>query len=584
MIEFIDTLRKSAVFSCLQENELQDLVSKFEFIHLKAGEILFSRGDKPDYIYLVVTGNVSSYFMNKNNQPEIIGSIEQGQIVGEAGVLSGEPRMLTVKATAPSELARLPAEQFNALCSNNPVILQETTKIVIKRSQRTMNHIADESAQQWHILIPVNPHIFIQQFCVRLKNNLMKYPNIFFFESNDLEAIKKEIASLDEHKNRVILVITSAEILSELIHLNKIKTIYLLADNQMAASIDSKILEVINNKKSEIYVKSELILLHPDQIERPINTGTWLEKASFSFHYQIKQNRDADYQRLLRFMNGTATVLVLGGGGAKGWFHVGLIKALTEKEIEIDGIGGVSAGAIIGACYLIDPEIKQIVDKLKQITRAFYRITKLTNLTWPLVSLFKPSNAMASLQAIFHDIRIEDLWRPFFCVTANLSLCCESVHYQGELAPLIMASNSIPGVLPPFILNGQLHYDGGLINNLPIDVMRNRIGNQNRIIASSLSTSGTDNTLYQLPQKINLIQFLMTQFGKSTKNYPIIWDSFIKAFLLGSSLKEKQNSEYANCLINPDLSNFSIYYLSREQEQRLLQFGYEEGLRLIERM
>ncbi|ARG99967.1 patatin-like phospholipase family protein [Legionella micdadei] len=581
MIELLDILRKSVLFSCLQENELQDLASKFVLIDLKEGEILFSRGDKPDSIYLVISGNVVSYLIDKNNQPEIIGNVEQGQIVGESGVLSNQPRMLSVKATTPSQLAQLSAERFKALCDNNPVILQETIKIVIERSQRTMNFIADESTQQWHIVIPANSQVSIKNFSIRLKKNLTNYQDISFFEGDDVDNIKEEMSRLGRHKNRMILLINSPEVLSELLELNKNNTIYLLADNQANVDVDLKILNLINNKKNKIYIKSELVILHSDDVEIPVNTIKWLEKASFSFHYQIKQNRDADYQRFLRFINGTATALVLGGGGAKGWFHVGLIKALTEMNIEIDAIGGVSAGAIVGACYLIDPEFNLVVDKLKRITSAFYRITKFKNLTWPLVSLFKSSDAIASLQEIFHEIKIEDLWRPFFCVTANLSMCCESVHYHGELPSLIMASNSIPGVLPPLIINGQLHYDGGLINNLPIDIMRNRIGNQNRIIASSLSTNSIDDTVYHFPQETNLIRFLMARFGRGKKSYPIIWDNFIKAILMGSSLKEQQNCQYADFVINPDLSHFSIYYLNKNQEQELLQLGYEEGIKLI---
>lgn len=579
MIELIDIIRKSVLFSCLQENELQDLVSEFELIDLKEGEILFSRGDKPDAIYFVISGSVASYLINRLNQTEIIGTVEQGQILGEAGVISGEARMLSVIATAPTQLARLSTEKFKALCANNPVILQETTKIVIERSQRTMNYLADETNQQWHIIIPAHDQISTREFYIRLKKNGTNYPNMFFFESDNINLIKQEILHLGEQKNRIILLISSSATLKELIPLNKVKTLYLITHNQENVTIDPKIVDVI--KKNEIYIKSELILLHPDHIEMPENTLKWLEKASFSFHYQIKHSRDSDYQRLLRFINGTATVLVLGGGGAKGWFHVGLIKALTEKKIEIDAIGGVSAGAIIGALYLINPETNLIIEKLKLITTAFYRITKIKNLAWPLLSLFKSTNAMTSLQEIFHQVKIEDLWRPFFCVTANLSMSCEAIHYHGELASLIMASNSIPGVLPSFIINGQLHYDGGLINNLPIDVMRNRIGNQSRIIASSLSTNNADNTVYHFPQKIGLLQFLMARFGKSKENYPILWDSFIKAILLGSSLKEKQNSQYADFLINPDLNEFSIYYLNGKLEDRLLQFGYEEGLRLI---
>ncbi|KTC93780.1 patatin-like phospholipase family protein [Legionella drozanskii] len=582
MIEFLDVIRKVDLFSCLEENELIDLVSRFELINLKEGEILFSRGDSSDYIYIVISGHISSYLLDKDQQFQAIGTIEQGQILGEAGVLSEEPRMLTVKAIVATQLARLSAEQFKALCYNNPVILEKTAKTVIARSQLTMNFIADESIQQWHIIIPANPQVSIEEFKKRLKNNAVNYQNIFLVETNEVAVIKEMISHQNYQNNHIfLLVIISAEILSKLVDLIKVKAVYLLADNQGDLSIEPKLISLITNKMSQDYVKIELILLHDDKVDRPSNTIKWLEKFPFSFHYHIKQNRDEDYQRLLRFINGTSTVLVLGGGGAKGWFHVGLIKALTEKNIKIDAIGGVSAGAVVGACYLYDSEFNHVVDNLERITNTFYSITQVKNLTWPLVSFFKSSQALTVLQDIFQETKIEDLWRPFFCVTANLSLCSESAHYSGELASRLMASNSIPGVLPPCIINGQLHYDGGLINNLPIDVMRNRIGKKNKIIASCLSASSPDNTVYNFPQKIGLFQFLKARLTRTkVKTYPVVWDSFIKALLLGSSLKEKQTSEFADLLINPDLSKFSIYYLNKDQEQELLEFGYQEGLNI----
>ncbi|KTD36747.1 patatin-like phospholipase [Legionella nautarum] len=505
MIEFIDLIRKVDLFSCLEEGELIDLASQFELINLKEGEILFSRGDRSDYIYLVISGHISSYLVNKDQQFQPIGTIEQGQILGEAGVLSEEPRMLTVKAIVATQLARLSAEQFKNLCYNNVVILEKMAKTVIARSQLTMNFIADEAIQQWHIIIPANPQTSIDKFKEKLKKNAENYQNLLLVETNEVSKIKEILNNQSYKKNHIfLLMIISAEILEKLIGLIKIKTVYLLADNQSDLSIEPKIISLIDNKISKNYVKIELILLHSDNVKMPSNTIKWLEKFSFAFHYHIKQNRDEDYQRLLRFINGSSTALVLGGGGAKGWFHVGLIKALAEKNIKIDAIAGVSAGALIGACYLFDSEFNQVVDNLERITNTFYRITKFKNLTWPLVSFFNSSQAQAVLQEIFQETKIEDLWRPFFCVTANLSICGESAHYSGELASRLMASNSIPGVLPPCIINGQLHYDGGLINNLPIDIMRNRIGKKNKIIASCLSASSPDNRIYNFPQKINL--------------------------------------------------------------------------------
>jgi NTE family protein len=122
----VDSLKKSPIFSSLSEKEHSHIASLFEIIELDENECLFSRGDKPDYIYLLVSGVLSNYLINKENQLIILEQAKPGHTVGEYGVLSNEARMLTVRAEEACVLGKLSAERFKVLCLNYPSILQET--------------------------------------------------------------------------------------------------------------------------------------------------------------------------------------------------------------------------------------------------------------------------------------------------------------------------------------------------------------------------------------------------------------------------------------------------------------------------
>jgi NTE family protein/lysophospholipid hydrolase len=211
----------------------------------------------------------------------------------------------------------------------------------------------------------------------------------------------------------------------------------------------------------------ELALLHPDGTQQPRDTRAWLELRQPHAHYHLRLDRAADFARLARRLTGRAVGLVLGGGGARGFAHIGVYQALQEGGWEIDLLGGTSMGAILGAAFALDLTPAALYDLARQVASP----VRLFDLTLPVVSFFSSEKVTAILRRVFGEIQIEDLWRPFFCVSSSLSHATPVVHRRGTLWQAVRASMAIPGVFSPLVIDGDLLVDGAVLNNLPSDVM-----------------------------------------------------------------------------------------------------------------
>jgi predicted acylesterase/phospholipase RssA len=219
-------------------------------------------------------------------------------------------------------------------------------------------------------------------------------------------------------------------------------------------------------------VRQELVLLHPGGSPRPAGTSRWLDELEVAAHHHVRAGRDADYERVARFVTGRACGLVLSGGGARGLVHLGVIRAMEEGGVPIDYVGGTSIGAVIGSFLAqgLDHEARMEVAEAPSADRRFA-----VNFTFPLVSLSSGRRMTEFLWSRLAGIEIEDLWTPYFCVSANLTRASVVVHERGDLALAVRASVSIPGVFPPVFHEGDLLIDGGAMNNLPVHVMRARL-------------------------------------------------------------------------------------------------------------
>lgn len=182
----------------------------------------------------------------------------------------------------------------------------------------------------------------------------------------------------------------------------------------------------------------------------------------------VRDGNKRDEHRLARLVSGRARCLVLGGGGARGLAHIGVIAAFEEAGLAVDFLGGTSMGAIVAASLAMDLDAGAIRSRLAD---AFIGQNPLNDYTLPYHALTRVSKVDAALRMSFGDLWIEELWLPYFCVSSNLTTGGAMVHGNGDLATALRASIAIPGLLPPVMSSDGVLVDGGMMNNLPADVM-----------------------------------------------------------------------------------------------------------------
>jgi NTE family protein len=162
--------------------------------------------------------------------------------------------------------------------------------------------------------------------------------------------------------------------------------------------------------------------------------------------------------------------IALGGGGAKGLAHIGVIKVLEEYGIFPHIVSGTSIGALIGALYLLRGNIHAVEE---------YAMSFESSTLYPYLAPRPSSSGLISekriqtfLNGLLGDKRIEDLDRPFFCPATDIRRGREVLFDRGSLQQAVRASISIPVIFKPVLLRKSYLVDGGLINPVPVDILK----------------------------------------------------------------------------------------------------------------
>jgi len=213
----------------------------------------------------------------------------------------------------------------------------------------------------------------------------------------------------------------------------------------------------------------DLILIQPENTARPTGSAAWLDAVGAARLFHLRDNSDADLRRLARIITGQAVGLVLSGGGARAYAHIGAIRAMKERDIPIDFVGGSSMGAVIGAGVALGWTLDEMELRVR---KAFVETSPLDDIAAPLIAMTHGEKVRQRLAEHFGDVEITDLWLPFFCVSSNLTTGVYQLHRRGPLARALRASISLPGVLPPVTDGDNVLVDGAVMKNFPADIMR----------------------------------------------------------------------------------------------------------------
>jgi NTE family protein len=206
-----------------------------------------------------------------------------------------------------------------------------------------------------------------------------------------------------------------------------------------------------------------LILLWQDAIV-PGQTSRWLARVQPKAHFHIRTDRDIE--RTARLLSGRGVGVVLSGGGARGLAHVGVLAALARYGVSVDVIGGTSIGGIVAGLYAFEQDLEAMAQSL---VAAFTR-RRISDFAVPRTALFSERSFTRTFGWL-GDIRMEDAPIPVFCVSTNLTHGVPAVHQTGRLETWLRATAAIPGIFPPVVEGGIIHVDGGVLNNMPVDLI-----------------------------------------------------------------------------------------------------------------
>ncbi len=266
---------------------------------------------------------------------------------------------------------------------------------------------------------------------------------------------------------------------------------------------------------------------------------------------------------------------MLSGGGARGIAHVGVIAALAEAGVPIDYVCGTSMGAIFAASLALGFDVERIRAEVREL---FAKPFALYDLTLPISSLLAGKKLDRVLHEQLGEAEVEDLWLPFFCVSTDLAHARMVVHDRGSLWKSVRASCSIPGIFPPLPLDGATLVDGGLVDNLPLDLMLERCSGP--IIAVDVFPYGDPGFEQPRGTIARWLRALRTRVRGEPASPPL-FDILMRSTLVGSKVRQRTAMRDAVDVLylEPPVAHFGT--LQWRSHRALFDVGYEYAAKAL---
>ena len=458
----------------------EDQNTRASWFALTGGELLFSAGDDPDSLYLVRSGRLGVFRQDEDQPPQFLGVIKPGEPVGEMALIAGTPHSASVVALRDSEILALPREAFFEAVRTQPDVMIELSRLMLHRARERAPGVTEPSVFGFISVRgrPIRPFVDRVAAAVEAQGHTCQV-----IDHSALSSVSEWFSRMEDSHDFVLYVAELDEPSWANLCARQVDRLFLIGDALTAPPANIPI-----RTAHGLQQFTDLILLRDPRMRRPANTAVWLDAINPGRWFHAIEGDAADAARIARIVTGRAVGLVLSGGGARAYAHIGAVRALHEAGVRFDFLGGSSMGAVIAA----GPALGWTDEELDaRIRTAFVRSDPLSDLAFPIIAMTRAGKVARLLQDAYGEIDIADMPLPFFAVSSNLTSGRIEVHRRGLLRRAMRASISIPGVMPPVVIDGQVLVDGAVIKNFPTDVMRQM--NAGPIIGVDMSqTRGVD--------------------------------------------------------------------------------------------
>jgi NTE family protein/lysophospholipid hydrolase len=580
------------LFGPLDETMLQFVEERVEWVRLHAGETLFAAGDQGHELFFVLGGRLRAV----GGDGQVFNEMTRGESIGEIALLTGEPRTASVVAVRDSDLVRVSRQAFDEIVAKYPAVMQTIARIVVQRlrakeqggaAARTgkcvavlavgaENATADFTERLVRALARIGPtlHLSAQRL-----DALLNRPGITEVDEEDAAGIRLTVWLDEQESHHQFLIYETDGTASAWTRrcLRQADEILLVADagSDPAPRMVEKTLLGVSDGISK--ARQSLVLLHRDGSRLPSGTSRWFANRNVQRNFHVRRDTEADFGRVARCLGDAAIGLVLGGGGARGLAHIGVVRALREAGVPIDMIGGTSMGAVMASLVAMNQDWDQMLETNRE---AWLRRKPHKEYSLPFISLIRSRRLDSMAQKIWGEIDIEDLWISFFCISCNLSTSTMVIHERGSLWKAIRASASLPGVFVPVLSEGNILVDGGLVNNLPGDVMRSRACRTLIVVDVGSEHEFT----FKLPEFPSPWQFLRSRIlpFATRIEVPHIVDVLIRTTDVSSSQKTREVKRNADVCLRPPIDAYGV--LQFEALDEIAEVGYRYAKAKLEEL
>jgi predicted acylesterase/phospholipase RssA/CRP-like cAMP-binding protein len=554
---------------------------------VRAGERLYERGDASGTGYLVISGRMRVVGLDEMGAESTIAEVGPDEFVGESGLFEARPRRVAVEAIRDTLVAEVDEDAVTELLSRYPRVIGPLMASFVRRSRR-----AGKTRARRTVALAVTADLDPRVFAARLQQEMSRGGSCAHLWSGQVDSRLSHRGAADAERGDPV-----SERVAQLLHETELSHDHMLLEtgtpwsqwSTTAARHADRLVACVSAGFDDAGIRTAdllygagsphaervLVVVHQPDAARPHGTAPWAERWNVDRIVHIVSGSSEDMARLGRLLTGRSIGLVLGGGGARGFAHGGVRKALRELGIPIDMIGGTSIGGALGGGAAMNIDDDTYVAMIERLFRG------LLDYTIPVVSLVKGEAITNAIMAAYSGWTFEDLWRPFFCVSTNLTRSSEMVHRRGDLVPVIRASVSIPGVMPPVAWGDDLLVDGGVMNNLPADIMSKDV-EEGTVIAVNVAPPSGPRAKGEMALSVSGWEALRSKARKGKASYPGITAMLMRTMIAGSMREQSRMLGRGDVDLYLDLDLRGISLLDFENVRPVVQAGYDAAMPMLE--
>jgi predicted acylesterase/phospholipase RssA/CRP-like cAMP-binding protein len=568
---------------------VQQVVDRVGWRRLESGEVLFNQGDVADAAYFVVGGRVSVHVVD-DGEERLVAELGRGEVVGELGLLDRAPRSATVRAVRDTTLASFSTATFEELVVMSPAMMLNVTRRILTRMRAPSQRKFDRASS---LTVAVTAPCDADALVAEMAGEIARFGTTQHLSSERVDRVLNRTAisqaatdnvgvprlaefmhEADVGNDHVVLQTDPVMTAWTRRALRQADRVVVVCSPDPDAAERALISEIFATIDDAGHVARMLAVLHPTSADRPRGTARLLELARADNVVHVRAGSSRDVARLARLASGHGYGLVLSGGGARGFAHLGVLQALEERGVPIDQVAGCSMGSAIAATIALDLRGDALLALVEQ------QFHKLLDYTLPVVSLIKGQRIMSNVDATLGGWDIEDLWLPFYCVSTNLTRSRLEVHRRGSTAVAVRASVAIPGVLPPVPYDGDLLVDGGVLNNMPFEVMRDdsTIGT---IIAVDVAPDRGPRARADYGLSVSGFKAMGASLGRSQSIYPSLTSVLLRSMLTGAVRNQKASMEDGSIDLLVAMHLPGIGLLEFERCREVAEAGYAASLQTV---